>query len=145
MLVPLVVLPLAVPFLALFTFSSSLTVTMIAATMMNFLLGMSIAPCMAVALGMAPARMRALSSTLVLAGTGLIGAALAPAIVGVISDAVHPRLGAESLRYAIAAIIPAPAIAALFLWRAYRQLGRDAASFDQGERTSYAVRGHTAL
>jgi MFS family permease len=122
LLVPLVALPLAVPFLAMFTFAQSLVVTMVAAAIMNFLLAMAVGPCIAVAIGMVPARMRALSSTLVLVGTGLIGGALAPAIVGVISDALQPHFGADSLRYGIAAIIPAPAIATLFLWLAYVQL-----------------------
>ncbi|WP_404714112.1 spinster family MFS transporter [Sphingomonas sp. MMS24-J13] len=122
MLVPLVALPLAVPFLAIFTFAPSLTLTMIAAAIMNFLLGMAVGPCIAVAIGVAPPRMRALASTLVLVGTGLIGSALAPAIVGIISDALQPRFGANSLRYGIAAIIPTPIIAALFLRRAYAQL-----------------------
>jgi MFS family permease len=98
---------------------------------MNFLLAMTVGPCIAVAIGMVPARMRALSSTLVLVGTGLIGSALAPAIVGVISDALQPRFGADSLRYGIAAIIPAPAIAALFLWLAYVQLRPKAAEFER--------------
>jgi MFS family permease len=126
MLVPLVALPLAVPFLAVFTFAQSLVVTMAAAAVMNFLLAMAVGPCIAVAIGMVPTRMRALSSTMVLVGTGLIGSALAPAIVGVISDVLQPRFGANSLRYGIAAIIPTPAIAALLLWLAYAQLGRAA-------------------
>lgn len=127
MLVPLVALPLAAPFLAIFIFAESLTATMTAAAVMNLLLGMAIGPCIAVAIGVAPARMRALSSTLMLVGTGLIGSALAPAIVGALSDALQPQLGPASLRYGLAAIIPTPIIATLFLWRAYVQLRRRSA------------------
>lgn len=119
LLVPLVALPLAVPFLAIFVFATSLKLTMAAALVMNFLLATAVGPCIAVAVGMAPARMRAMSSTLVMLGTGLIGSALAPALVGMISDAMQPIRGTESLRYGIAAMIPTPVIAALCLGYAY--------------------------
>jgi len=127
LLVPLVALPLAIPCMATFTFARSLAVTMTAAAAMNFLLAMAVGPCIAVAIGMAPARMRAVSSTLMLVATGLIGSALAPALVGAISDRLRSGLADESLRYGIAAIIPTPALAALFLWRAYRSIGRRSA------------------
>jgi hypothetical protein len=95
---------------------------------MNFVLSMALGPCIAVAIGMAPQRMRAMSSTLMLLATGLIGSALAPALVGAVSDALQPTFGVDSLRYGMAAIVPAPLIATLFLWRAYVVASRHAPS-----------------
>lgn len=125
MLVPLVALPLAAPFLAIFCFAPSLPLTMLAAAVMNFLLATAVGPCIAVAIGAAPAHMRALSSTVMLIFTGLIGSALAPALVGALSDLLATRYGGESLRYGIAAIIPTPLVAAALLWFAYRRLRHD--------------------
>jgi MFS family permease len=118
--VPIVALPAATPFFTIFAFAGSLTLAMSAAAIMNFLLAMAIGPCIAVAIGMAPARMRAVSSTLMLLASGVIGGALAPLIVGWLSDVLQPSLGDDSLRYGLAALTPAPAIAALLLWHAYK-------------------------
>lgn len=117
--VPIIALPLAAPFFALFCFASSLTVAMMAAAIMNFLLATALGPCIAVAIGMAPARMRAVASTLMLLASGVIGGALAPLIVGWASDLLSPTLGGDSLRYGLAMLAPTPAIAGLLLWRAY--------------------------
>jgi hypothetical protein len=70
--------------------------------------------------GIAPLHLRALASTLVLTASGLLGGALAPSIVGVISDALQPSLGAEALRYGIAVMAPAPLLGALALFMAWR-------------------------
>jgi MFS family permease len=121
LLVPVIAMPLAMPFYAIFCFSPSLTVTMIAATIMNFLLSSAVAPCIAAAIGITPPSIRALSSTIMLTAGGVIGGALGPLIVGAASDALMPRLGAESLRYALSALVITPMFAAGALWLAYRR------------------------
>ena len=121
LLVPVIALPLAMPFYAVFCFSPSLTVTMLAATIMNFLLSSAVAPCIAAAVGITPPSIRALSSTMMLAAGGIIGGALGPLIVGALSDALMPRLGAESLRYALSVVLVAPLLASGVLWLAYRR------------------------
>jgi MFS family permease len=121
LLVPVIAMPLAIPFYAIFCFSPSLTITMAAATMMNFLLSSGIAPCIAAAVGLSPPSMRAVSSTLMLAAAGVIGGAIAPLIVGAVSDALMPRFGVESLRYALAVMVLSPLLSAILLWAAYRR------------------------
>jgi len=121
LLVPLVALPLAVPFYLVFCFSSSLTVAMVAATIMNFLLASGSSPCFAAAVGLSPANMRGVASTIMLAAMGVIGSALGPLVVGALSDALMPGLGQESLRYALASMTIVPLISAGVLWLSYRQ------------------------
>jgi MFS family permease len=64
---------------------------------------------------------RGLVSSVLLAASGLIGSGLGPFIVGVVSDTLTPTHGDEALRYAIASMIPTPAIALALLWLAVRQ------------------------
>ena len=56
-----------------------------------------------------------------LASYGLIGGALGPLIVGVLSDAISPQVGADGLRYALSATIVTPILATAFLVAAIRQ------------------------
>jgi MFS family permease len=121
LMVPLIALPIAAPFFAIFCFAPSLLLTMLAAAVMNFLLSSCLGPCIAAAIALSPPSSRAVSSTLMLAASGIIGAALAPLIVGVTSDALAPGLGAESLRYAMATMMVTPPLAALILWAAFRR------------------------
>jgi predicted MFS family arabinose efflux permease len=121
LIVPLIALPFATPFFLLYCFSPSLLVTMLAAAVMNFLLSSGVGPCIAAAIALSPPSTRAVSSTLMLAATGIIGSALAPLIVGMLSDALTPGYGAEALRYAMASMMIAPPLAALILWFAFRR------------------------
>jgi MFS family permease len=121
LIVPLIAMPLAAPFFVLYCFAPSLLLTMVAAAMMNFLLSSGVGPCIAAAIALSPPSTRAVSSTLMLAASGVVGGALAPLIVGMASDALAPSLGAESLRYAMATMTFTPPLAALILWIAYRR------------------------
>ena len=126
-LVPLIAVPLATPFFLIFIFAPSLTVAMTGATMMNFLLASVMGPCIAMAISIAPARMRAVSSTLMLLASGIIGGAIAPVIVGAVSDLLEPQFGTNSLRYGLATMAPTPLIAGLMLWFCYVRVKGDAA------------------
>ncbi len=64
---------------------------------------------------------RGLVSSVMLAVAGLVGSGMGPFMVGVVSDALSPIYGDEGLRYAIAVMIPTPAIALALLWLAIRQ------------------------
>ena len=122
LLVPAIAVPLSPPFFAGFILAPSLVLAMSSAAVMNFLLSMSVGPCIAVGIGIAPERMRAVSSTVMLLATGIIGGALAPSIVGGVSDWLQPSFGTDSLRYGLAALAPTPLIAGVFLWLSYARI-----------------------
>jgi MFS family permease len=123
LLVPLIATPLATPFLALFVFAPTIGGAMTATGMMTFLISLGVAPCFALGSGIVSHRVRALASTLMLFAFGLIGSAMAPFVVGLVSDALATRYGIESLRYGLATMLVAPVVATLLLAIAYRRLG----------------------
>ena len=102
-----------------FILAPSLVLAMSSAAIMNFLLASAMGPCIAVAIGIAPVRMRAVSSTLMLLASGIIGGAIAPVIVGAVSDATAPYLGTDALRYGLATMAPMPLVAGLLLWLSF--------------------------
>ena len=122
LIVPMIAVPLAAPFFLIFTFAASLTVTMAGAAVMNFLLAMAFGPCITVAVAIAPPAIRAVSSTCVLLISGVVGSALAPLMVGAVSDHLQSSTGVNSLRYGLAVMAPTPLIAGLFLWLAYSRI-----------------------
>lgn len=128
LLVPLIATPLSIPFLALFVFAGSTGGAMLATGVMTFLVSLGVAPCFALGSGIVGPRVRALASTLMLFAFGLIGSGVAPFVVGVVSDALAPRFGIESLRYGLATMIVVPVIATLLLVAGYRRLSGRAAS-----------------
>ena len=125
--VPIVALPLSIPFLAGFVTMPTIGLTMLSAAVMNFLVSCSYAPCVNYAVSNVAPGDRGLVSAVLLAASGLIGSALGPFIVGATSDLLAPTYGDESLRYAIGSMIPTPAIALALFWLAVRQAGRSPA------------------
>jgi MFS family permease len=121
LLVPLVAMPLAMPFYGVFIFAPSVGMAMMAAAIMNFLLASGFAPCISAAVSLAPSRMRAVASTVMFTASGVIGGAFAPLVVGVASDMATPSLGGESLRYGLATMAVAPLLSWGVLWAAYRR------------------------
>jgi hypothetical protein len=72
-----------------------------------------------------PAGMRATASALFLFINNLIGIGLGTALIGVISDSMRARFGAESLRYAILGGTVFYLMAAMLLLFAGRKLAKD--------------------
>lgn len=124
---PLVALPLSAPFMAGFVFAPTLLLTMVSAALMNFLLSCAFVPCVNYAVTRADPGDRALASTVMLAASGLIGGALGPLVVGVLSDALTPQLGMQGLRFAMSAMLVTPLAASAFLWIALRHATTDEA------------------
>lgn len=83
-------------------------------------------PTFALIQGQAPLRMRAVWAAITLLSTNLIGLGLGPSLVGVLSDAFHPRFGAESLRYAMLVVEMFTPWAIFHYWRAGVLLKRGA-------------------
>ncbi len=121
LLIPLVSAPLSLPFMAGFVFAPSLVLAMVCAGVMNAVISASMPPTMSFAVSSADPRDRATLSTMLLAAAGLIGGSLGPFIVGSLSDLWAARLGDESLRQAMAVLLVMPALATVFLWRAWRR------------------------
>jgi predicted MFS family arabinose efflux permease len=74
-----------------------------------------------------PPHMRAMSIALILLFANLVGMGLGPLAVGVISDALRPHFGQESLRYALLACCPGYLWVSWHLWAASRTVVRDLA------------------
>ncbi len=119
--IPLFAVPLAIPPMAVFVFAESLAWAMAAAALMNFLLSAAIPSAMNFAVNRTASGDRGLTSTILLAANGLLGAALGPLIVGVLSDLLAPSFGQEALRYALSALLVTPLIGVAFYFAAYRR------------------------
>lgn len=119
--VPILALPLAVPAFAMFLFAPSIPVLVVSILVLNFMIASTHGPCIAIAVSLVPSSQRGLTSTLVLTAMALIAGTLAPLFVGMVSDALAPAYGEQSLRYALLALILAPLIGSLFIWLARRR------------------------
>ena len=62
-------------------------------------------PLSAMVQGLASVRMRATAAAISILTANLLGLALGPLIVGIISDMLSPKLGPEALRYAILSVV----------------------------------------
>jgi MFS transporter, Spinster family, sphingosine-1-phosphate transporter len=72
-----------------------------------------------------PQRMRAMALATILFAGNLIGAGFGPLAAGVLSDALRPFAGEESLRYALLALCPGYLWGAWHLWRASHSVTHD--------------------
>lgn len=115
--IPLVALPLAAPCMAGFIFLPGVGAALLSMGLMNFLLGCAVAPFINYAISHVAPGDRALTSAILLSSSGLIGGGLGPFLVGLLSDALSPVYGRESLRYAISVMIATPLVATGLLMR----------------------------
>lgn len=122
--IPLIALPLAAPCMAGFVFLQDVGAALLAMGLMNFMLGCAVAPFINYAISHTEPGDRALTSTILLASSGLIGGGLGPFLVGMLSDSLSPSFGRESLRYAISAMIATPLLATGLLILTTRQASR---------------------
>ena len=122
LIVPIIALPLAAPAFALFLFAPSLPLVLLGIATMNFLLASSLGPCVALAVSMVAGTQRGVTSTLMLIVQNLMAFAMGPLLIGIVSDALAPTYGGESLRYALALMLAAPLAASLMLWLARRRI-----------------------
>lgn len=83
-----------------------------------------------------PPHMRAMSIALMYFFCNLIGLGLGPLAVGVLSDALRPIVGEESLRYALLAMCPGYFWCAWHLWQASKTVTNDLASVEDDQKSS---------
>jgi MFS family permease len=81
---------------------------------------------------LAPERMRAMSIALIYLFANLIGLGLGPWAAGALSDALRPRFGEESLRYALLALCPGYLWAGWHLLQASRSVTHDLEAVQTG-------------
>jgi len=120
--IPILVLPMCVPFLLGFVFSPLIGITVACAGVMSFLLGCAVAPCVTYAVTCVTPADRGIASIVMLAAAGLVGSALGPFMIAVVSDLIAPRFGDESLRFALSMMVLAPLVSAGLLIVARRQM-----------------------
>lgn len=108
----------ALPFTIAFYLAGDF-VTGFVAVLMSYLLASSyLGPSFALIQGLAPTRMRALWAAITLLVINLIGLGAGPTLAGILSDALKPQFGQESLRYSMLAISLATPWAIFHYWRA---------------------------
>ena len=91
-----------------------------------------LAPVLAQTQSLVPLRMRGVASAIVLLIINLIGLGLGPLVVGALSDALAPRFGDESLRYALMlAVLVVTTWAALHYTLASRTIEADLARSEE--------------
>ena len=94
----------------------------------SFLGGMWNGPTLAMVLGIAKPRMRALASGLTTGSYNLVGLGLGPPLVGVLSDRLAPSFGVDALRYALLVVALAHVVGSVHNFLAARTLARDLAA-----------------
>lgn len=120
----LISLPLFIAFLWSWNFTSALVLYILAAAISSAWTG----PTYAMAQSLAPARMRATASAIVVFLLNLVGLGLGPLFVGVLNDWLGPTLGPTAIRYSLMFAAVPHALAALFNLLQARTLEADLAS-----------------
>ena len=117
---------LAVPFVALVFLWPAAGPALVLMAAPVFLFSIHLGPMGAAIQGFAGIRMRGIAVATSLFFTNLIGLGLGPQVIGMVSDALAPATGADSLRYALLAVaLPASAWAAVHFALGARTLARD--------------------
>lgn len=80
-----------------------------------------------------PSRMRATAIAFVYLCGNLIGLGLGPLAAGMLSDALHPYAGEESIRYSLLLLCPGYAWGAWHVWRASRTVVSDLQSVSENQ------------
>lgn len=111
------------------------TATMLALMALpGFLAGVFIGPTFALVQALVEPHRRAVAASILLFLANLVGYSLGPLAVGALSDVLAPRLGADSLRYALTAVSALGAWAALHYAAAGRTLEEDLRGREEASR-----------
>jgi len=124
-LIPAIAFVATLPFYVVGVLSTTLWMS-IAVMIVPIALGLAwLGPILAAVQHLVPANMRSTASAIFLFVNNLIGIGLGTTLIGALSDAMHARFGADSLRYAILAGTGFYLVAALFFILASRRLEKD--------------------
>jgi len=124
-LIPAIAFVATLPFYVVGVLSTSLSMSIVV-MIVPIALGLAwLGPILAAVQHLVPANMRSTASAIFLFINNLIGIGLGTTLIGALSDAMHARFGADSLRYAILAGTGFYLVAALFFILASRRLEKD--------------------
>lgn len=138
----------AAPALFAFLMAPSDALALSAYWIANLLLGFHLGPCFAMVQSLSKVRMRSLASALANLLCSIIGAGVAPALIGMTDDLLRPRFGIVSVRYSLLIAAVAPILAAVSFWCASLFLQRDLARTEHPEGEpplACAVSGTSAI
>jgi predicted MFS family arabinose efflux permease len=127
MYVPIVATFIGLPLAPVFYLASDTKIALLAAIGPSLVGAAFVGPAYAMTQALSPLRMRTRAAAILLFILNIIGYAPAAWIVGGISDALKPTLGADSLRYALMTGMITALIGAYCYWRASRTLKEDIA------------------
>jgi len=114
-----------IPFLVLFLLWPEPNTALLFLIPMVVLAATFIAPIYAVSVGLARLRMRAMSSAMIHLITSMVGAGVAPQIVGISNDLLTPDFGPEAVRYSLFILVLTNAWGAAHAFWAARSLPSD--------------------
>jgi MFS family permease len=124
-LIPAIAFVATFPFYVVGVLSTTLWMS-IAVMIVPIALGLAwLGPILAAVQHLVPANMRSTASAIFLFVNNLIGIGLGTTLIGALSDAMHARFGADSLRYAILAGTGFYLVAAVFFILASQRLEKD--------------------
>lgn len=115
----------SIPFYVIVLFTGNATVALLVYFAPSFLGAAVMGPTFAMVQSLAPVRLRAMASSIVLFFANMIGLGLGPLAVGAASDFLLPRVGAASLAWALVLILPVLAWCAAHYVAAARTLAAD--------------------
>ena len=119
---------LAIPFFVLAVWAGSSTLVFMAFFPVYFLTGMLTAPFFTLVQNLSPLRLRAFSAAFFMFLLNAFGFGLGPLVVGAVSDALTPDLGAaRALQWGMCIFVPVWAVSAVILLRARSHLPKDLA------------------
>jgi MFS family permease len=116
--IPAVACLLAGPAEAMFLLGNSYSVWVGGFALSSFFTLIHQGPIFAAVVNVVGERRRALAIAVGLLGASLLGNAVGPSTVGLLSDLLAPRFGDEAIRYSMLIIAATPVLAALCFWRA---------------------------
>lgn len=123
--VPAYAIILSMLFAATGLFAQNATFALVGIGLCASLHSVYLGPSLAVAHSLLPAPMRAFTSAILFLVINLIGLGFGPLVVGMISDALKPALGAASLRWAMSVIILVSVASATLFFVASKKLVAD--------------------
>lgn len=123
--IPAYAILLSIPFVVGTLFWQNTFFSLFCLGVCSFLYSTYLGPVIAVAHFLVSASLRSLTSAILFLILNLIGLGFGPLVVGMISDSLAVSLGAESLRWAMASILIASAMAVVLFFSAARTMKAD--------------------